>query len=98
MVRVVIPFHLQTLSSCDKEQEVSVEGAVTVRSIIHALEQRFPMLSGTIIDHYSGERRPKVRLFACGEDVSLDSLDKELPKPIAAGEEPLLVVGAISGG
>ncbi len=98
MVRIIIPYHLQTLASCDKEIALAVEEPVSVRAVVRALEARYPMLSGTIIDHHTGERRPKVRFFACAEDVSLNSLDAELPVAIATGEEALMVVGAISGG
>ena len=98
MVRIVLPFHLQTLAQCDAEVTVAVSGPVSVLSAIRALERQYPMLSGTIIDHYTEQRRPKVRFFACARDVSLDPLDTELPKAVASGEEPLMVVGAISGG
>lgn len=98
MVRIALPFHLQTLAQCDKEVQVEVEGPVSVLTAIRALEARYPMLSGAIIDHYTGERRPKVRFFACAEDVSLRPLNTELPPAVAAGQEPLMVVGAISGG
>lgn len=98
MVRIVLPFHLQTLASCEAEVEVEVTGPVSVLSAIRALEARYPMLSGAIIDHYTGERRPKVRFFACAKDVSLQALNSELPPAVATGKEPLLVVGAISGG
>lgn len=98
MVRVQIPFHLQTLAHCDKEVQVDVAGPVSVLSAVRALEARYPMLAGAIIDHNTGQRRPKVRFFACNEDVSLAPLDTQLPDEIAKGCEPLLVIGAISGG
>jgi molybdopterin synthase sulfur carrier subunit len=98
MVRITLPFHLQTLANCGQEVEVDIQEKVSVLSAIRALEAKFPMLSGTIIDHYSKQRRPKVRFFACGEDVSLQALDTELPAAVASGAEPLMVVGAISGG
>lgn len=98
MVRVQIPFHLQTLAHCDKEVQVKVEGPVSVLSVIRALESRYPMLAGAIIDHNTGQRRPKIRFFACGEDVSLESLDRQLPEKVATGHDPLMVIGAISGG
>lgn len=97
-VRVQIPFHLQTLAHCNKEIELTVEDAVSVASIVRALEARYPMLSGTVLDHYSGQRQPKIRFFACGEDVSLRPLETELSQDIANGKEPLMIVGAISGG
>lgn len=97
-VRVQIPFHLQTLAHCNKEIELAVEDAVSVASIVRALEARYPMLSGTVLDHYTGQRQPKIRFFACGEDVSLLPLETELPPDIANGNEPLMIVGAISGG
>ncbi|MEQ8315233.1 MAG: MoaD/ThiS family protein [Gammaproteobacteria bacterium] len=97
-VRITLPFHLQTLASCGQEVEVEVQGTVSVLTVIRALEAKFPMLKGTIIDHYSNQRRPKVRFFACSKDVSLQALDTELPAAVASGEEPLMVVGAISGG
>ena len=97
-VRVQIPFHLQTLAHCEKELELTVEEAISVASVIHALETRYPMLSGTVLDHYTGQRQPKIRFFACGEDVSLLPLETELPQDIANGKEPLMIVGAISGG
>ena len=98
MIRIQLPFHLQTLAHCEREVEVPVDGPVSVLSAIRALESRFPMLKGAIIDHYTGQRRPKVRFFACAEDVSLQPLDTELSPAVAAGEEPLIIIGAISGG
>ena len=98
MVRITLPFHLQTLANCGQEVEVDIQEKVSVLSAIRALEAKFPMLSGTIIDHYSKQRRPKVRFFACAKDVSLQALHSELPPAVATGKEPLLVVGAISGG
>ncbi len=93
-----IPFHLQTLAHCDKEVELQVKGRVSVLSIVRALESRYPMLAGTIIDHHSGKRQPKVRFYADGEDVSLQALDSELPQAIGLGRQALIVIGAISGG
>ena len=92
-----IPFHLQTLAHCDKEVELQVKGRVSVLSIVRALESRYPMLAGTIIDHHSGKRQPKVRFYADGEDVSLQALDSEL-QAIGLGRQALIVIGAISGG
>jgi len=96
-VRVLLPDQLQRLAKLDREVTVAVTGTVTQRSVLTALERRFPALRGTIRDH-GGRRRPKVRVFACNEDVSHDSPDAPLPAAIARGEEPLLVLGAISGG
>ena len=97
-IRVLLPFHLQTLAQCEKEVEVIVDGITSVESVVRALERRFPMLTGTVLDHYTGQRQPKVRFFACGEDVSLLSLDTPLAEAISQGSEPLMIVGAISGG
>lgn len=98
MIRVRLPDQLRTLARLDREVCVAVQGPVTQRSILDALETKHPMLRGTIRDHATGQRRPKVRIFACNEDVSHDSPDAPLPDAIARGEEPLFVLGAISGG
>ena len=98
MVRVILPLHLRTLARVDGEVEVAVEGAPTQRTILDALEVRYPMLRGTIREHGTQERRAFLRFFACNEDVSHQSPDEPLPSPIAAGVEPFMVVGAISGG
>ncbi len=98
MIRVVLPAGLQLLAGCPREVEVDVSGTVSVSSILDALEDRYPMLKGTMREHDSGKRRPRVRFFANRQDVSLDDLDMPLPDVIADGSEPLLVVGAISGG
>ena len=98
MIRVQIPYHLQTLARCGKEVELEVPPPLTVQSAVAALEARYPMLCGTVIDRYSGQRRPKVRFFACAKDISLQPLDHPLPAPVSEGAEPLLIVGAISGG
>ena len=98
MIRVALPFHLRTLAQVGMEVKVRVEGAVTQRSILDALEASYPMLCGTIRDHVTLERRPFLRYFACGEDLSLESPDAPLPDAIAKGEEPFLVIGAIAGG
>jgi len=98
MIRVVLPQMLCTLAKVDREVRVSVEGPVTQRTVLDALERAYPMLRGTIRDHVSGQRRPKVRIFACNEDVSHDSPDAPLPEAVATGAEPLFVLGAISGG
>src|SRR5438105_11095975 len=98
MIRVIIPFHLRTLAKIDGEVTVEVAGPVTQRSILDALEARYPMLRGTIRDHVTQQRRPFLRFFACEEDVSHDTPDAPLPEAIASGAEPFWVVGAIAGG
>jgi molybdopterin synthase sulfur carrier subunit len=98
MIRVVIPAHLRTLSRVDGEVQLEVTGPVTQRSVLDALEARYPMLAGTIRDHTTQQRRPWLRFFACQEDLSHESPDTPLPEAVAAGAEPYLVVGAIAGG
>jgi hypothetical protein len=98
MIRVVLPYHLKSLAGINGEVELEVQGAVTVKSILDALEARYPMLRGTIRDQITGHRQAMLRFFACEQDFSNDSLDAPLPEPIASGAEPLLVVGAIAGG
>lgn len=98
MIRVVLPHHLRTLAGVGREVQIEVEGAVTQRSILDALEARFPTLRGTIRDHDSALRRPLVRFFACEEDWSNESPDKPLPDAVAFGREPFFIVGAIAGG
>ena len=98
MVRIVLPHHLQTLANCDREVAVEVRGAVTQRSVLDALEARFPMLKGTVREHVTLARRPRVRFFAAGEDVSHQSPDAVLPASIASGAQAFMIVGAISGG
>jgi hypothetical protein len=98
MIRVVLPYHLQTLSGAGPEIQLKVVGPVTQRSVLDALEARYPMLAGTIRDHTTQKRRPFIRFFACGEDFSLESPDAPLPERIVSGEEPFLVIGAIAGG
>jgi sulfur-carrier protein len=97
-VRVVLPAHLRTLAHVKDEVALQVETPVTVRSILDALESAYPMLTGTIRDHITKQRRPFVRFFACAEDVSHDSTETLLPEAIASGAEPFLVIGAIAGG
>jgi uracil-DNA glycosylase len=96
-VRVLLPDQLQRLAKLDREVIVLVAGTVTQRSILNALETTYPALRGTIRDH-AGQRRPKVRIFACNQDVSHEAPDEPLPAPVARGEEPLFILGAISGG
>ena len=98
MVRVILPLHLRTLAHVDGEVEVAVEGAPTQRTILDALEARYPMLRGTIRDHGTGKRRDFIRFYACEQDFSNDSPDTLLPEAIATGKEPFLVLGAIAGG
>ena len=98
MIRVVLPAHLRNLAQVQGEVELEIEGPVTQRSVLDALEARYPMLSGTLRDHVTQKRRPFVRFFACGEDFSHESPDAPLPDEVAKGKEPFLVVGAIAGG
>jgi sulfur-carrier protein len=98
MIRVVLPAHLRTLAGVSGEVEVEVAGAVTQRSVLDALEARYPMLRGTIRDQVTGQRRPFVRFFACQEDLSHEPPDAPLPEAVALGTEPFLLVGAIAGG
>jgi len=98
MIRVVLPAHLRTLSGVNGDVLLEVDGEVTVRSILDALEARYPMLRGTIRDHTTLQRRAFLRFFACAEDWSLESPDKPLPADVASGKEPFFVIGAIAGG
>jgi sulfur-carrier protein len=98
MIRVVLPYHLRTLANVGAEVQLEVKGPVTQRAILNALEARYPMLAGTIRDHVTQQRRPFLRFFACGEDLSFEPPDARLPDKVASGEEPFLVVGAIAGG
>ncbi|MDE0332285.1 MAG: MoaD/ThiS family protein [Nitrospinae bacterium] len=98
MIRVELPYHLQTLAGVESEVTLTVDGVVTLESLLDALEARYPMLRGTIRDHVTGRRRPLVRFFACREDVSHDPPEAPLPEAIATGAEPFLIVGAIAGG
>ena len=98
MIRVLLPFHLRTLAHVDGEVELEVNGPVTQRSVLDALEARYPMLCGTIRDHVTQQRRAFVRFLACEEDVSHESPDAPLPEAVASGAEPFLVIGAIAGG
>jgi hypothetical protein len=98
MIRVYLPGHLRTLAQISGEVELEVEGQVTQRSVLDALEQRYPMLKGTIRDHVTGQRRAFLRFFACQEDLSHETPDAPLPEAVVSGVEPFLVVGAIAGG
>jgi hypothetical protein len=98
MIRVWLPGHLRTLANIDGEVQLEVQGAVTQRSVLDALELRYPMLQGTIREHVTGKRRSFLRFFACQEDLSHESPDAPLPDAVVSGAEPFLVVGAIAGG
>ena len=98
MIRVVLPAHLRTLARVDGEVKLDVEGKVTQRSVLDALEARYPMLRGTIRDHVTQQRRPMLRFFACEEDLSHESPDAALPQKVASGAEPFFIIGAIAGG
>ena len=98
MVRVVIPDHLRNLARTGAEVSREVASPVTLGGVLDAIEAKFPMLRGTIRDHGTLERRPFLRFFACGEDISLEPYDTVLPETIANGVEPLMVIGAIAGG
>jgi len=98
MIRVVLPSHLRTLAHVDGEVTLHVEGQATQRSVLEALEARYPMLRGTIRDQVTHQRRAFVRFFACEEDLSHESPDAPLPDAVARGAEPLLIIGAMAGG
>lgn len=98
MIRVVLPAHLRTLARTGAEVELEIEGPVTQRSVLDALETRYPALRGTIRDQASRQRRPYLRFFACEEDLSHQPPDALLPEEVASGKEPFLVIGAIAGG
>lgn len=98
MIRVVLPYHLKMLANVTGDVVLEVGSPVTLDAVLDALEARHPMLCGTIRDHATGQRRPLVRFFACEQDLSFEPLDTPLPPAVAAGIEPLLVVGAVAGG
>ena len=98
MIRVVLPNHLRTLAQVGVEIQLNVEGPVTQRSLLDALEARYPMLAGTIRDHVTKKRRPLVRFFACKQDLSHELPNAPLPDAVASGAEPFLIIGAIAGG
>ena len=97
-IRVTLPYHLRNLARVEGEVALEVVGAVSVRSVLDALEARYPTLRGTIRDHDTLKRRAFVRFFACGEDLSLEPVEAQLPAAVAEGREPLMVVGAMAGG
>jgi molybdopterin converting factor small subunit len=98
MIRVVLPAHLRTLAQIEGEVELEVDGPVTQRSVLDALEARYPMLRGTMRDHVTQKRRDFIRFFACGEDRSNEQPDTLLPQSVATAAEPFLIIGAIAGG
>ena len=98
MIRVALPLHLRTLAGVNGDVELDIQGEVTRSSILDALETRYPMLRGTIRDHVAGQRRPFLRFFACGEDVTHEPADAPLPQAVASGAETFYVIGAIAGG
>ncbi len=98
MIRVILPPHLRTLAEVEDEVQLEVGGQVTQRAILDALEASYPVLSGTIRDHVTRQRRPFLRFFACAEDLSHESPDAPLPEEVASGAEPFLIIGAIAGG
>jgi molybdopterin synthase sulfur carrier subunit len=98
MIRVILPANLRKLARVEGEVKLDIESQVTQRSVLDALEARYPMLRGTIRDHVTHQRRPLVRFFACEEDLSHEPPDAQLPEAVARGAEPLLIVGAIAGG
>ena len=98
MIRVIIPQHLRTLAHVGSEVELELDGPVTLRSVLDALEARYPMLRGTIRDQVTQQRRPFLRFFACEEDLSHEPPDAPLPEAVASGKEPFIIIGAIAGG
>jgi hypothetical protein len=98
MIRVILPYHLRTLAQVGAEVQLEVASPITARSILDALEARYPMLRGTIRDHVTGKRRAMLRFFACEEDLSHEPVDTPLPEAVASGKEPFWIIGAIAGG
>lgn len=98
MIRVVLPYHLRNLAGVDGEVELEVVGELCTRSVLEALERKHPVLRGTIRDHATLNRRPLIRFFAAGEDISNEPVDMQLPESIGNGREPFIVLGAIAGG
>jgi hypothetical protein len=98
MIRVILPYHLRILAQVGAEVQLEVEGPATQRTILDALEARYPMLKGTIRDQVTGQRRPLLRFFACEEDVSLEAPDAPLPDVIATGKEPFWIIASVAGG
>lgn len=98
MIRVILPFHLRTLAQVDDEVTLDVQGGITISAVLDALEEKYPVLRGTIRDHDTGKRRAFLRFFACEEDLSHEPPDTPLPDAVANGKEPFCVIGAIAGG
>jgi molybdopterin synthase sulfur carrier subunit len=98
MIRLILPPHLRTLSHTEAEVALDVPAPVTIAAVLDTLEERYPMLRGTIRDHVTKERRPFLRYFACQQDLSLDPTDTPLPGAITSGQEPFIVLGSIAGG
>ena len=98
MIRVILPQHLRTLAHVGSEVQLEIDGELTLRSVLDALEARYPMLRGTIRDQVTQQRRPFLRFFACEEDLSHEPLDTPLPEAVASGKEPFIIIGAIAGG
>jgi len=98
VIRVILPYHLQMLAGSAREVALAVEGRITQRTVLDALEERYPMLRGTVREHVTLHRRPKVRFFADREDVTHQDPEAELPASIATGEQPFMIVGAVAGG
>jgi molybdopterin synthase sulfur carrier subunit len=97
-IHIELPAHLRTLTGAGRDVAIEMDGPVTLRSVLDALEARYPVLRGTIRDHATLERRAFLRFFACGQDLSHDPTDAPLPEEVASGKEPLLVIGAVAGG
>ncbi len=98
MIRVALPYHLRNLARVSEEVEIEVAAPITQRSVLDALEERYPMLRGAIRDHVTLRRRPFLRFFACEQDLSHEPPDSPLPEAVASGKEPFIVIGAIAGG
>ncbi len=98
MIQIVLPYHLRTLARVEGEVKLAVEGSVTQRSLLDALEDHYPVLRGTIRDHVTQQRRPLLRFFACADDLSHEPPDASLPEAVVSGREPFYIVGAIAGG
>ena len=98
VIRIILPHHLRTLAQVGNEIELEVDGPITQRSVLDALEARYPMLRGTIRDQVTQQRRPFLRFFACEEDLSHEPPDAPLPDAVTSGAEPLIIIGAIAGG
>ena len=98
MIRILLPYHLRNLAKVGAEVQVEVSGNITIHAVLDALETRYPMLAGTIRDHVTKHRRPFLRYYICGEDLSLEPTDVQLPPKIISGEEPFVILGAIAGG